>query len=162
MSRTFRVEQGFGRTPDELFPFFADAFNLELITPPFLKFRVNSPGPIRMEAGTAIDYRLRIHGIPVRWRSRITRWDPPHGFVDEQVRGPYRKWVHEHRFESVAGGTRMVDIVDYAAPGGRLVERLVVDRDVERIFAYRKRALEARFEPRGVDRGVLDREVPPS
>lgn len=146
MSGVFRAEQRFGRPPEALFPFFADAFNLERITPPFLRFRVVTPPPIEMGVGTLIDYRLRVHGVPVRWRTEITAWDPPHRFVDEQIRGPYRTWIHEHRFEPVdGGGTRMYDTVRYAAPGGRLVERWLVDRDVAAIFAYRKRALDTLF-----------------
>jgi ligand-binding SRPBCC domain-containing protein len=90
-----------------------------------------------MKAGTLIDYRLRIRGLPVRWQTEITAWQPPHRFVDEQKRGPYRLWVHEHRFESKAGGTLCTDHVRYAVPGGEWVHRLFVRRDVERIFAFR-------------------------
>ena len=88
-----------------------------------------------------IDYRLRVHGVPVRWRTEITAWEPPHRFVDDQLRGPYRWWHHEHLFEAVDGGTRAVDRVDYAPTGGRLANRLLVQRDLERIFAYRQRVL---------------------
>lgn len=145
MSHVLRTEQWFDRLPDELFPFFADALNLERITPPFLRFRVVTPPPIEMGVGTLIDYRLRVHGVPVRWRTEITAWEPPLRFVDEQIRGPYRSWIHEHRFEDLDGGTRMTDTVRYAAPGGRLVERLLVDRDVAGIFEFRRRALEETF-----------------
>jgi len=145
MSRLFRTEQKFGLPPEAVFPFFADVSNLELITPPFLRFRVLTPAPVEIREGTILDYRLRIHGVPVRWRTLIRAWEPPHRFVDEQIRGPYGRWIHEHRFEAVADGTRMVDEIDYASPGGRLVERLFVDRDVERIFAYRARVLAGRL-----------------
>jgi len=145
MSNVLRVEQSFDRPPGGLFPFFADAFNLERITPPFLRFRVVTPPPIEMGVGTLIDYRLRVRGIPVRWRTEITAWEPPLRFVDEQIRGPYRTWIHEHRFQTIEGGTRMTDTVRYAAPGGRLVERLLVDRDVAEIFEFRRRALEKIF-----------------
>lgn len=145
MSRVFRTEQWFPAPPESLFPFFGDAFNLERITPDLLRFRVVTPPPIDMDVGTLIDYRLRVRGVPVRWRTRITAWDPPHRFVDEQLRGPYRRWIHEHRFEAEDGGTRMIDTVDYAAPGGRWIERLLVDRDVEAIFAYRREELTGLF-----------------
>jgi len=146
MSRLFRAEQEFNLPPPAVFPFFADVTNLERITPPFLRFRVLTPTPVEIREGTILDYRLRVRGVPVRWRTRIRVWEPPERFVDEQITGPYRRWIHEHRFENIAGGTRMIDEIDYAAPGGRLVERLFVDRDVERIFAYRARYLDRRFE----------------
>lgn len=145
MSRVFRIEQQFELPPLAVFPFFADVTNLERITPPFLRFRVLTPTPVEIGEGTVLDYRLRVRGVPVRWRTLIRAWEPPHRFVDEQIRGPYRRWIHEHRFEEVAGGTRMIDEIDYVAPGGRLVERLLVDRDVERIFAYRARFLDQQF-----------------
>ncbi len=126
---------------EELFPFFADAFNLERITPPWMHFEVLTPAPIAMGEGTRIDYRLRWGVIPLRWQSEITAWEPPARFVDEQRRGPYRLWIHEHRLEPADGGTRMHDTVTYAVPGGLLAQRLVVGRDVERIFAYRRTVL---------------------
>jgi ligand-binding SRPBCC domain-containing protein len=135
---------------ERVFPFFADARNLERITPPFLRFRVLTPEPIEMRVGTLIDYRLRVHGLPLRWRSEITVWDPPHRFVDEQRRGPYRKWHHEHTFEPRDGGTLTRDRVEYAVPGGVLVDRLFVRRDVERIFAYRRRVLSELFRDSGL------------
>ena len=98
-----------------------------------------------MGEGALIDYRLRVRGIPMRWRTRIDVWDPPHRFVDEQLRGPYRLWVHEHTFENVDGGTLMRDRVRYAVWGGALVNWLVVRRDVEKIFAYRTKQLDALF-----------------
>ena len=144
----FESEVWLPLAPADLFPFFADAFNLEEITPPQLRFQVLTPPPIRMEVGTFIDYRLRLRGIPIRWRTRIAAWEPPVRFVDEQVRGPYRVWIHEHRFEASDGGTRMVDRVDYAVPGGALGDRLVlpvVRREVEGIFRYRRERLLERF-----------------
>ena len=129
----------------EVFPFFADARNLERLTPPWLRFEVLTPGRIEMRRGTTIDYRLRLRGVPVRWRSEITAWEPPVRFVDEQRRGPYRLWVHEHRFEERAGGTLAGDHVRYAVPGGRLVDRLVVRRDLDRIFEYRRDVLREIF-----------------
>lgn len=129
----------------EIFSFFADAHNLEAITPPWLRFRVLTPAPIAMNAGALIDYRLRLRGIPLRWRTLIHIWEPPDRFVDVQIRGPYRLWYHEHTFESVAGGTLVRDRVRYVVPGGRLVHDLFVRREVERIFAFRQAAIESRF-----------------
>ncbi|HET6347797.1 MAG TPA: SRPBCC family protein [Candidatus Krumholzibacteria bacterium] len=125
------------RPRDVVFAFFADAGNLETMTPPWLQFRILTPAPIVMHAGLRIDYALRIHGIPVRWASKITAWEPPFRFVDEQIRGPYRVWIHEHRFEDVAGGTRVSDHVHYAVPGGALVHRFLVAPDLERVFRFR-------------------------
>jgi hypothetical protein len=99
-----------------------------------------------MRAGAEIDYRLRVHGLPIRWRTRIESWQPERRFVDVQLRGPYRLWHHTHEFEEVAGGTLCRDVVRYAVPGGRLVERLFVRRDVERIFEFRRRALIELFD----------------
>ncbi|MYA33644.1 MAG: SRPBCC family protein [Gemmatimonadales bacterium] len=135
--RVFTACQWVPSPLERTFAFFSDAHNLERITPPFVKFRIVTPLPIEMRVGTRIDYRLRLHGIPIRWQSEITRWDPPHGFIDEQRRGPYRKWVHEHRFREEDGGTRVEDHVTYAVPGGALIDRWFVRPDVERIFAYR-------------------------
>ena len=138
-------EQLLPRPPDEAFAFFADAFNLEAITPPWLGFRVITPGPIEMSAGTLIEYRLRLHGVPVRWLTRIEEWEPPRRFVDVQVRGPYRHWRHTHSFEPAEdGGTVMRDEVRYALPLGRLgslAGTLFVRRDLERIFDYRRDAV---------------------
>jgi len=115
--------------------------NLEKITPPWLQFHVVTPTPIRMAAGTVIDYQLKIRGIPVRWRSEITVWDPPERFVDEQVHGPYRRWIHEHRFREDGNGTRCEDHVQDAPLGGALIHRLFVQRDIRKIFAYRAERL---------------------
>jgi ligand-binding SRPBCC domain-containing protein len=140
------------RPRGEVFAFFADAANLEAITPPWLKFHVLTPPPITLQAGALIDYRLRVHGVPLRWRTRIAVWEPPVRFVDEQLRGPYRRWVHEHTFEERDGGTLCRDRVEYDVLGGRLIERLFVRRDVETIFAYRKERLTERFGPLVRDR----------
>jgi len=129
----------------EVFAFFADARNLQALTPPFLRFEVLTLAPIEMRAGALIDYRLRVHGLPLRWRSEITVWDPPSRFVDEQRRGPYRAWRHEHRFTAEGDGTRVDDEVSYEVLGGGLVDRLFVRRDLDRIFAFRREALLRRF-----------------
>ncbi len=123
-----------------VFAFFSNAENLEGITPPFLRFRVVSARPIVMRVGTLIDYSLKLNGIPFRWRSEITVWEEGKGFVDEQRKGPYRYWIHEHTFASVAGGTLVTDRVRYAVPGGALVHGLFVRGQLERIFDYRAEA----------------------
>ena len=122
---------------DEVFEFFQDAHNLEALTPPFLKFRVLTPKPIPMAAGTLIDYRLSLRGIPIKWRTQILDWDPPHGFVDDQLKGPYKQWHHTHRFEEIEGGTLCTDKVVYQVPLGAWVQKWIVGPDVERIFRYR-------------------------
>lgn len=137
----FECEQWLAAPPAELFPFFGDARNLESLTPSWLNFRVLTPAPITMGVGTLIDYKLRVRGIPLRWRTRINAWGPPYMFVDEQLRGPYRMWVHTHTFEPHDGGTRCRDRVHYAVSGGAIVNRLFVRRDMERIFAFRRRKL---------------------
>lgn len=141
--RTFIHEsrQNFDTSAAELFPFFAEAQNLERITPPWLRFEVLTPPPITMREGALIDYRLHWRSLPIRWRTEITAWQPPHRFVDEQIRGPYRLWRHEHIFVEGSGSTMMTDRVEYAVPGGALIQRLFVGRDVERIFGYRRRVL---------------------
>lgn len=133
---------------ERVFAFFGDATNLEQITPPWLHFEVTTPTPIDMFAGQLIDYRLKLHGLPLRWRTEIERWDPPHRFVDRQLRGPYRYWIHEHLFDEVAGGTRCRDVVRFAVPGGALVHRAIVRRDVLSIFAYRQQVLQQTFGKR--------------
>ena len=127
--------------PGDVFPFFADAFNLEAITPPLLRFAVVTPAPITMGVGAFIQYRLRVHGVPVRWDTLIQAWEPPRRFVDVQVRGPYRLWNHTHELSALDDGrTLMRDTVRYAlgfGALGALAHRLIVRRDLEAIFAYR-------------------------
>lgn len=131
---------------DSVFEFFADAGNLDLITPPYLRFRIQTPLPISMFKGTLIDYRLRLRGFPIRWQTVITAWEPPVRFVDEQRRGPYRVWIHEHRFRQVDGLTEIIDRVDYQVPGGRVAHALFVRWDLEGIFEYRRRRLISCFD----------------
>jgi ligand-binding SRPBCC domain-containing protein len=138
-------EQRLPAPPSAVFPYFADARNLEAITPPLLRFRVVTPEPIPMRPGTLIQYRLRLRGIPVSWLTSIQEWDPPHRFVDVQLRGPYALWHHTHDLaDDGAGGTVMRDTVRYAigfGPLGELAHRLVVRRDLEAIFAFRHEAV---------------------
>ena len=144
---TLHREQRLDGTPEEVFPFFGDARNLEAITPPLLRFEVITPGPIAMHPGTLIEYRLRVHRVPVTWLTSIQEWDPPHRFVDMQVRGPYALWHHTHTFTPAdGGGTLMTDTVRYAIGFGALGElahRAFVARDVAAIFAHRAKAVPA-------------------
>lgn len=138
-------------TPGEVFPFFADAANLEAITPSWLHFRIVTPQPVAMHAGALIEYRLRLHGLPVRWRTRIEEWDPGVRFVDQQISGPYALWHHTHEFTPDGDGhTLMRDVVRYALPFGALGElarRAFVGRDLERIFAFRAAEVARRSRP---------------
>jgi len=140
--RLLRREQVLDAPLSDAFAFFSRAENLEAITPPWLSFRISSPAPVGMGVGTRIRYRLKLHGVPVSWLTRIDEWDPPRGFVDRQLSGPYKLWHHTHSFEAIDGGrTRMVDIVRYGhrfGPLGTLGEHLLVKRDLERIFDYRR------------------------
>jgi ligand-binding SRPBCC domain-containing protein len=128
----------------QLFDFFSDAFQLQELTPPWLHFEVLTPKPICITSGTLIDYKLRIKGLPVRWQSQINIWEPPCKFVDEQLRGPYRYWRHEHILEPVAGGTLCRDLIDFKAPCDRLT-RLLVRSDLTKIFQFRQRRLHELF-----------------
>lgn len=152
-------EQRLGGAPCDVFGFFAEARNLEAITPPFLGFRVITPEPLAMGVGTLIQYRLRLHGVPVSWLTSIQAWEPPHRFVDVQVRGPYALWHHVHAFAPAPGdATVMRDTVTYAigfGPLGELARRLLVARDLERIFDHRAAAVPALLTaqpPRASDR----------
>jgi len=127
--------QVLGRPPDEAFDFFADAHNLEAITPPWLDFRIATVDPIEMAFGTLIEYRLRLHRVPIRWLTRIEAWEPGRRFVDVQLRGPYRFWHHTHTFEPHGDGTLMRDTVRYGLPLD--LAHPLVRRDLRRIFDYR-------------------------
>ena len=141
---SLRRQQRIGAELDPVFAFFSHAHNLEQITPPWLRFEIVTPGPVEMAAGTLIDYRLRLHGVPMHWRTRIEAWEPGRMFADRQLRGPYALWYHRHEFEPNADGTLVRDIVHYALPGGALGDLAlpVVRRDLTRIFDYRHAAAE--------------------
>jgi ligand-binding SRPBCC domain-containing protein len=145
--RGFRLTASqFLRQPrDQVFAFFSDAFQLQILTPPWLHFSVLTPAPIRIEEGTLIDYRLRVRGVPMRWQSCIREWEPPLRFVDLQTRGPYRRWNHQHIFETADGGTFCRDVVDYAVYGGSIIHALFVRRDLLSIFAFRQSKLRDLF-----------------
>jgi ligand-binding SRPBCC domain-containing protein len=146
VTRVHRLErsQRVDRPRDAVFAFFGEARNLERITPPWLRFEVDATEPERMGEGTLIHYRLRLHGVRLRWTSRIEEWNPDHGFVDRQLRGPYRLWQHRHTFAADGGATVVGDEVHYALPLGRLGELahpLFVAPDLRRIFDYRQAAV---------------------
>ena len=134
---------------EQVFRFFASPENLNLLTPPWANFSILSPQPIEMAVGTVIEYRIRLRGVPVNWRSEITEWQPPFAFCDVQRRGPYRFWVHRHTFEEKPGGTLVTDHVDYGVLGGALVNRLFVAGELKRIFGYRKIRLHELFPDTG-------------
>lgn len=145
--RTHRLqrEQRLEHPADEVFQFFSRASNLEPITPSWLRFEMLTPEPILMHVGTQIEYRLRVHRVPLRWVSRIEAWEPGRSFVDRQLRGPYALWHHRHTFEAIGNATIVRDDVDYALPLGAVGEvahPLFVRRDVERIFEYRRQAVD--------------------
>lgn len=133
---------------EKVFAFFANAANLERITPPWLRFQIVSPQPIYMGAGTEIEYRVRWRGVPMLWHSKILEWQPPVRFVDLQLRGPYAYWHHTHVFETVESGTRIRDLVRYQLPFGALgaaAHSLTVRRDLQSVFDFRERSIDRLF-----------------
>lgn len=144
MVHVLEREQRIPRPLGEVFGFFARAGNLERITPPWLRFSLLTPEPIEMRLGTLIEYRLRLHGIPVRWVTRIEEWEDGKGFVDRQLRGPYRLWHHRHEFVADGAQTVVRDRVSYAlplGPFGELAHIAFVRRDLARIFGFRRAAV---------------------
>lgn len=143
-----RREQVIPASIEEVFGFFADAGNLDVLTPPWLHFKIKTPLPIIMKTGTLIDYTIRWRLLPVTWRTEILDWSPPHKFIDQQIHGPYKLWHHTHTFESQSTGTLMKDTVRYVlplGPLGRVAHGMIVRRDLERIFDYRFARIAERF-----------------
>ncbi len=144
-----RCEQLIRLPVEKVFPFFADAKNLEALTPPWLNFRVLNKTTLSMQTGTLINYKLAVHGVPLRWQSVIEDWVPNKRFVDRQVKGPYSHWHHTHTFTPHAEGTLMTDVVEYRVPGGALGQLLAgwyVKRDLSKIFEYRRQKVEVLFK----------------
>jgi len=142
--RVLERKQFFAEPVEKVFEPFADAANLEAITPPWLHFRIISELPIEMREGAIIEYRLRLHAMPVRWRTVIESWEPPHRFTDVQERGPFALWHHTHTFEAVEGGTLARDRVRYRVgfgPFGEIAHTLFIRSDLERIFDHRQQAV---------------------
>lgn len=150
MSPPFAIERVslVARPLEEVFAFFSRAKNLVELTPPAFRLRILE-APEELEEGAVIRYALRVRGIPFRWSSRICEWNPPHGFADEQLTGPYRTWVHHHRFRAVEGeggpGTAVTDSIRYTVLGGSLVNRLFVAPDLEKLFDYRRQRIQELF-----------------
>jgi ligand-binding SRPBCC domain-containing protein len=161
-TQKLKTEIWLPRDRASVFAFFSDPKNLEELTPDWLHFEILTPTPVKMAAGGCIDYRLRWHGIGLRWCSEITTWEPPERFVDRQIRGPYRVWIHEHTFAALDGGTLVGDTVEYATPGGILIDKWLVARDLDRIFTYRHQRLYERFggDPSSPKRGCTPAEPP--
>lgn len=136
-----KFEQYFDLPQDRVFAFFSKAENLEKITPEILNFKIKNQSTESVTEGTLIDYSLKVHGVPIHWRTRIENWEPPLEFTDLQLKGPYTRWHHTHTFEPLGNGTLMSDIVEYKLPlglPGRMVAQAFVDNDVENIFKYRR------------------------
>ncbi len=132
------------KSKQELFPFFAEAANLERITPNDMKFQILTPGPIEMRAGMLIEYKIKLFGIPMHWLTEITHWDPPNQFIDIQLKGPYAQWVHRHVFiEQPDGSTRMEDHVRFRLPLSPLGELAapLVHLQLKHIFDYRQEVI---------------------
>lgn len=135
------------RSIDETFAFFEDPRNLSRITPEWLKFTMKTGG-VEMRKGAEIDYTIHWLGLPMKWRTLISGYEPPHSFEDTQIKGPYRLWVHSHTFEATRQGTLVRDSVSYSLPLGalgRLAHAAMVGRQLQGIFIYRQKMLAALF-----------------
>lgn len=143
-----KTEQFIKRSLAEVFDFFSRPENLSEITPPEINFRILTPLPLEMKQGTVIDYTIKLFKIPVHWRTLITTYEPPHRFVDEQIKGPYTLWHHTHIFKEVSGGVEIHDSVSYSIPFGflgRLLHAVWIKRDLEQIFEHRKNVIDHIF-----------------
>ena len=148
------VEQFIDQPVEKVFEYFSRPENLEEITPPRLGFTIMTPSPIPMEKGSLIDYTIRILGFPVHWRTLITSFDPPHGFVDEQIKGPYVLWHHRHSFKDKNGGTMIWDTVRYTVPLGiigRFLNLIWIRKDLKDIFTYRRKFIANKFGEQNYD-----------
>ncbi len=133
---------------EDVFEFFSNPDNLSVITPPKLGFKILTPTPIKMSAGRLIDYKIYLMGFPIHWRALITDFDPPHTFIDQQIKGPYTIWHHTHTFQKVDGGVEIKDRVVYSIPFsilGRILNFLWIRKDLENIFNYRKKVIDELF-----------------
>lgn len=141
---TFKSNLTIDMPRDEVFAFFSDAENLERITPSELGFNIVTPTPFEIHKGTLIDYKLTLHGFPMKWRTEITRWEPPYLFEDTQLSGPYKQWIHTHRFTEIEPGkTLMEDEVRYRLPLEPLgdIANFFIERQIENIFKYRNESV---------------------
>ena len=152
---TFEAHQWVSSPIDQTFEFFADAANLEAITPPFLNFRILTKLPVEMRVGARIDYRIALYGLPMTWKTNIDQWQSGRSFIDRQLSGPYAQWIHLHTFEPSQGGTQLYDRVRYALPMdplSRPAHPLFVRPTIERIFAHRRKVIAERFGGEGKQR----------
>ena len=139
--RTLTSEISVAAGINEVFTFFSKAENLDLITPPELKFKILTPLPVEITDGTLIDYSISLSGIPFKWKTKISRWEPPDYFIDVQLKGPYKIWIHEHIFRSQGTGTVVKDVINYLPPGSiaePVINRLFVKKKLERVLEFRK------------------------
>ncbi len=137
------------RPLNEVFDFFSKVENLNSITPPDMHFKILSPLPIHIQKGTLIDYKIKVNGIPFKWKTEISEWEPPYRFIDKQLNGPYNTWIHEHIFEERNGVTHMRDIVHFRSPGWilePLINKLFIEKKVRAIFNYREEKLKELFQ----------------
>jgi len=145
------TQQSISKPKEEVFEFFSNAENLEFLTPDFLNFNILTKLPIKMNAGTEIEYKLKLYGIPIKWKSLITSWQPFDSFVDEQIKGPYAKWVHTHIFESIGTTCLIKDRVNYKVLGDSLTNKLFVSSNLKTIFQYRTKRLMEHFGERSIE-----------